>query len=168
MHRQVTPEELDALYRGVGLGVWNLQYVEDALQTLITIKVEIRTPGRVPSTVGRELLAKHRKNTFGTSLKVVREKSLVGVELLERLTQFKEERDWLVHRSQQTHGDLLYTYSGREEMFRRLISFSEEANSLQKAILAEINAFAASHGVDVKAAEAMAARNVGRLRGSGA
>jgi hypothetical protein len=164
-NRQVTSEELDALYRGIGRGVWNLQYVEDTLQTLITIMVEIRTPGRVTASEGKALLAKHRRNTLGTSLKIVREQSLVGAELLDRLSRFKEERDWLIHRSQQSHGDLLYTDMGREEIFRRLEGFEEEASLLQKAVLKEIDAFAASRGVDVAAAQALAVRNVGRMRG---
>lgn len=163
-HRQVTPEELDALYRGIGKGVWNLQYVEDALQTLVTILVEIRTPGRVPMSEGKELLAKHRRNTLGTSLRIVREQSLVRSELLARLSRFKEERDWLIHRSQQSHGDLLYTDDGRTDMFDRLTQFEEEATSLQTAILAEIDTFAASRGVDVAAARALAVRNVGHMR----
>jgi len=164
-HRQVTSEELDALYRGIGRGVWSLQYVEDALQMLITLKVDIKTPGRVNLSQGKVLLAKHRRNTLGTSLKIIREQSLVGPHLLERLSAFKEERDWLVHRSQQSHGDLLYTDAGRAEMFTRLESFDTEAGLLQTEILGEIDKFAASQGANVAAARVMAASNVGRMRG---
>ena len=142
-----------------------LQYVEDALQTLITIKVEIRTPGRLSFSEGQALLAKHRRSTFGTSLKIVREKSLVSPDLLERLERFKDERDWLVHRSQQSYGDRLYTEPGREDMFRRLENFEGEASALQKAVLAEIDSFVSSSGVDVAVARALAERNIGRMRG---
>lgn len=164
VRRQVTATELQHLYTSIGRCVWNLQYVEDALTTLITLKVEIRLPGRVPLNEAQEKLAKHRRNTLGTSMKVVREKSLVGSELLERLNRFKEERDWLIHRSQQSHGDRLYTDEGRIDMFSRLETFETEALDLQKAVLAEINLFVAGQGLDVAAAERMAVRNVGRLR----
>jgi len=164
-HRQVNSEELDRLYLSLGRGVWHLQYVEDALNTLITINHEVKTPGRIPEVEARELLAKHRRNTLGTSLKVVRSKGLVPPELLDSLGRFKDERDWLVHRSQNTHGDLLYTDAGRSETFTRLDAFTEEARRLQKAVLLEIDKFLNAAGLDVAAAERMALKNVGRLRG---
>jgi len=149
----------------IGRCVWHLQYVEDVLTHLITVKVEIRSPGRVGMKEAQELLSKHRRNTLGTSLKIVREKLLVRPELLDRLTKFKEERDWIIHRSQQTHGDALYTDPGRSEVFLRLGRFEEEANSLRKAIAEEINDFMRGHGVDIAAAERIARQNVGRMRG---
>lgn len=165
MRRQVTPEELQHLYTSIGRCVWQLQYVEDVLTHLITVKVEIRTPGRVGMKEAQELLAKHRRNTLGTSLKIVREKSLVRPELLERLAKFKEERDWIIHRSQQTHGDALYTDPGRSEVFSRLERFDDEANSLRDSVAEEISEFMRAHGVDLEAAERLARQNVGRMRG---
>jgi len=165
MRRQVTPDELERLYLSIGKGVWHLQYVEDALQTLITMKHEVRVPGRVSEQEGRELLAKHRRNTLGTSLKIVRDHGLVPQPILDRLSTFKDERDWLIHRSQNSHGDLLYTDAGRAETFARLAAFIEEARVLQTALLDDINAFVAAAGLDVAAAERMAIKNVGRMRG---
>jgi hypothetical protein len=167
VRRQITPDELQHLYASIGRCVWNLQYVEDALTTLIAMKVEVKSPGRVPVKEAQDFLAKHRRNTLGTSMKIVRERSVVNSELLGRLSLLKEERDWIIHRSQQTHGDRLYTDDGRREMFSRLEAFEEEALSLQKLVLAEINTFLVGHGLDVAAAERMAAQNVGRLRGGG-
>lgn len=165
MRRQVTPEEQQNIYTSIGRCVWHLQYVEDVLTNLIALKVEIRTPGRVGLKEAQELLAKHRRNTLGTSVKIVREKSLVRPELLDRLTRFKEERDWIIHRSQQTHGDGLYTDQGRAEMFSRLERFEEEAHSLMRAVAEELNEFMRGHGVDLAAAERIARQNIGRMRG---
>ena len=164
-HRQVNAEELERLYVLIGRGVWHLQYVEDALNTLITIKHEVKTPGRIPEAEARALLAKHRGNTLGTSLKVVKSEGLVPLELLDALGRFKEERDWLVHRSQTTHGDLLYTDRGRSETFARLDAFTDEATRLQKALLREINQYVSALGLDVAAAERIALKNIGHLRG---
>lgn len=163
--RQISSEELERLYSSIGRGVWHLQYVEDALNTLITIKHEVKTPGRVPEAEARALLEKHRRNTLGTSLRVVRTESLVPPKLLEDLGRFKDERDWLVHRSQNSNGDLLYTNAGRAETFARLDAFTEEARRLQIAVLQDISAFLAAAGLDVAAAESMALKSVGRLRG---
>lgn len=165
MHRKVTPDELERLYLSIGKGVWHLQYVEDALQTLIAMKHEVRVPGGVSEQEGRELLAKHRRNTLGTSLKIVRDHGLLQQPILDRLGRFKDERDWLVHRSQNSHGDLLYTDAGRAETFARLAAFIDEARSLQKALLDDINAFVAAADLDVAAVDRIAARNVGRIRG---
>lgn len=163
--RQVNSEELERLYSSLGRGVWHLQYVEDALNTLITIKHEVKTPGRIAEAEARALLEKHRRNTLGTSLKVIRTESLVPPKLLEDLGRFKDERDWLVHRSQNSNGDLLYTDADRAETFARLDAFTEEARRLQTAVLQDISAFIAAAGLDVAAAESMALKNVGRLRG---
>jgi hypothetical protein len=163
--RQVTPEELEHLYLSIGKGVWHLQYVEDALQTLITIKHEVRVPGRVNEKEVSDLMAKHRRNTFGTSLKIVGNHSLVPQPLFDRLNAFKEERDWLIHRSQNSHGDRLYTDSGRAETFARLAAFIDEARILQATLLHDINTFLAAAGLDVAAAERMAIKNVGSMRG---
>jgi hypothetical protein len=164
--RQITPDELEYLYVSIGKGVWHLQYVEDALQTLITIKHEIRVPDRIKAQEARDLLAKHRRNTFGTSLKIVGNHCLVSQPLFDRLNAFKEERDWLIHRSQNSHGDRLYTESGRAETFARLAAFIDEARILQAALMHDIDTFLAAAGLDVAAAECVAMKNLGSMRGS--
>lgn len=42
MRRQMHPEELEILYRYIGKCIWHIQYVEDALHTLLTLKIEIK------------------------------------------------------------------------------------------------------------------------------
>ena len=135
-HRQVNSEELERLYCSLGRGVWHLQYVEDALSTLITIKHEVKTPGRIPEVEARALLQRHRRNTLGTSLKIVQAENLLPLQLQEDLGRFKEERDWLVHRSQNSHGDLLYTDAGRSETFARLCwSCQATSTNMRRAAL---------------------------------
>ena len=165
MRRQLTPDELDALYREIGKGVWHLQYVEDALNTLITLKVEMKSPGRVSHNEAQEMLAKHRRNTLGTSLRIAREQSVVSADLKVRLSHFKGERDWLVHRSLNTNGELLYTDEGRTQTFQRLAQFSVEAKALQHDIANEIALFAQNHGIDIAGLEARAHAKVAKLKG---
>ena len=166
VRRQITSDELEHLYMSIGKGVWHLQYVEDALQTLITMKHEIRSPDRIKEQEARDILAKHRRNTFGTSLKIVGNHSLVPQPLFDQLNAFKEERDWLIHRSQNSHGDRLYTDAGRAETFARLAAFIDEASILQAALLHDIDTFLAAAGLDVAAAERVAIKNLGSMRGS--
>ena len=163
--RQINPEELEALYHDIGKGIWHLQYVEDALSTLLALKVDVKTPGQVNHAEAVKLLAKHRRNTLGTSLRIAKENSALAADLQARLTQFKDERDWLVHRSQNTHGELLYTEVGRAETFNRVASFVSEAQALQQAIINEVASFAQSHGVNTAEAEANAHAKIAKLKG---
>ncbi|WP_157269005.1 hypothetical protein [Azohydromonas aeria] len=151
MHRQVTAEELEYLYLLIGKGIWHLQYVEDG----------------VSGEEAKALLAKQRRNTLGTSLKIAREKKLIEDVLLGRPSEFKEECDWLVHRSQCSHGDLLYTDRGRAETFTRLEAFTNEAHRLQAALLGDINQYLIAIGIDTAAAQRFASQNTGRLRSEG-
>ncbi len=165
MRREITSNELDALYREIGEGIWHLQHVEDVLNTLITLKVEVKTPGHVTHEEAQGLLARHRRNTFGVSLGIAKKNSVVPSSLEERLTHFKEERNWLVHRSLNTHGELLYTEEGRTQIFARLANFSVEAKALQFDITNEIALFAESQGINIVEAELRAHAKVARLKG---
>lgn len=165
MRRQLNLDELDALYRKIGKGIWHLQYVEDVLHTLITLKVEVKTPGWVTHEKAQQLLAKHRRNTLGTSLRIAKESNLVTSSLEAQLAHFKEERDWLVHRSLNSYSELLYTDEGRAEMFERLEKFLSEATVLQRAIANELASYAESHGISVAGVEARAQAKIARLKG---
>lgn len=146
MRRQVTPEELSRLYGGIGKGIWHLQYVEDALNTLITVKHEMRVPGRVDAEAAKQALDEHRRNTLGTSVRVARDNKLISDALLAKFQDYKEERDWLVHRSQNSHGERLYTEAGRTEFFARIENFVEQSKGLQREVMAELEAYARGTG----------------------
>lgn len=165
MRRQLNPDELDFLYREIGKGIWHLQYVEDALHTLITLKVEVKTPGRVTQGKAQQLLAKHRRNTLGTSLRIAKENNVVTSSLEAKLVHFKEERDWLVHRSLNSHRELLYTDEGRVEMFERLAKFLSEAKALQHNIVDELALFAKRHGVSMAEVNVRAHAKIAKLKG---
>jgi hypothetical protein len=90
--RQVNAEELNTLFNLIGQGIWYLQMMEDALHTTITVKHDVKTPGAIPQNEAKSLLAQHRRKTLGQSL-------ILSPNLQKSLEEFKEERDWLVHRS---------------------------------------------------------------------
>ena len=165
MRRQISPEELDSLYRSIGKCVWHLQYVEDALQTLLTMKVEIKFPGAVTEVEAKALLAKHRRATLGTSLRTAQKHDALRTDVMSRLSQLKEERDWLVHRSVNQDGDGLYTTEGRSAILQRLDAFVDEAISLQRALMLEVAAFVESHGLSVAKADELGRQKIARLKG---
>jgi hypothetical protein len=165
MRRQLTAHELDALYLSVGRSIWHIQYLEDVLHTYLTLKIEIREPGRVTAEEARELLAKHRRASLGTALGVAAKHEALKAELLTELRSLKDERDWLVHRSMHQDGDSLYTDEGRNAVFARLDALMEKTIRLKSQVLAATEAFCAGHGISSEQAEKLAREQVARLKG---
>jgi hypothetical protein len=147
MRRQITPEELDMLYRHVGRCIWHIQYLEDVLHTFLTIKIEIRDPGRVTEEEAHSLLAKHRRANLGTALGPAEKHNALPSTLLADLCDLKEERDWLVHRSMHQDGDALYTDQGRYTVFSRLELLMHRTIQLKGLLVAEIESLCVSHEV---------------------
>ncbi len=165
MRRQLTADELDALYRSVGRCIWHIQYLEDALHTCLTLKIEIRTPGSVPENEARELLSKHRRASLGTALNTASRHAVLPPALLADLRALKSERDWLIHRSMHQNGESLYTTEGRSAVFSRLDTLMERTLELRDQVVAEIMAFCATHGISAQQSERMAREKIARLRG---
>lgn len=162
--RQINPEELNVLYELIGKAIWHLQHVEDALATYITVKRDIKTRGGKPATEAESILAKHRTSTLGTALRASREAEVLSQSLQERLEKFKNERDWLVHRSLHQNGKDLYEDEKRYPLMQRVDEFSKEALALQRAIAAELEEFVVSQGADRQWIEAYAQQQLRNLR----
>ena len=166
MRRQLTPEELDMLYRHVGRCIWHIQYLEDVLHTFLTMKVEIREPGRLTEQEARSLLAKHRRASLGTALGAAEKHSALPNTLLAELRSLKEERDWLVHRSMNQDGESLYTDRGRDTVFSRLEVLMDRTVLLKGLLLAETEAVCAGHGISAVQQELLARQQIAALKGN--
>ena len=164
MRRQLTSDELGSLYSSVGRCIWHIQYLEDVLHTLLTMKVEIREPGRVMAAEAYELLAKHRRASLGTALGTAEKHGALQPELLADLRMLKDERDWLVHRSMHQDGDSLYTGEGRNAVFSRLEALMQKTLHLKSKVMAETEAFCAGHGISSEQAEKLAREQIARLK----
>jgi hypothetical protein len=165
MRRQMNVEELDELYRSVGRCIWHVQYLEDVLHTLLTLKVEIRQPGRISIEEANILLAKHRRASLGTALGTAEKHKALPDGLLSKLRLLKEERDWLVHRSMNQDGEKLYTNEGRSAVFGRLETLMDETLAIKSLLSAEVAAFCAEHGVSAKEVEVAGRQKIARLKG---
>ena len=64
-------------------------------------------------------------------MRIAKGKGVLSEELMSALIAFKEERDWLVHRSMNENGDDLYLNEDRQALFERLEEFAEQAKDLQ-------------------------------------
>lgn len=163
--RQINDDELNILYALIGKGIWHLQNLEDALHTYITIKRDIKVRGSIPLEKAMELLEKNRGKVLGASIKDAKEEQIFSPLLQERLEKFKEERNWLVHRSVHQNGDDLYVDELRYALMERIEAFSDEAIELQKLISKESEDFFVSQGVSKKWIEQQAAQEIKALKG---
>lgn len=163
--RQINSEELETLFMRIGEGVWHLQNVEDALNNYIALKLDVKEPGLFTQAEVEQFLTKHRGNTLGKSLKNSKEAGVLSEGLQHRLEEFKEERNWLVHRSVYLHREDLYIDEKRDNLMRRIQAFSTEAKILQKEIDRELSDFAVSKGVNQKWIDQESEKTIRRLRG---
>lgn len=146
MRRQITEEELLVFYAAIGKSVWMLQNVEDALHVYVVLKTKVERPGGITEAEAELHLAKQRAHPLGRSLGMAENGNVLSHELHAELKEFKEERDWLVHRSIQDRDDL-YVDGKREAMIKRIMELSEWALRLQKKICEELVTYGDSLGV---------------------
>jgi hypothetical protein len=162
--RQMTEAELAILYNAIGRAVLHVQYTEDALATHLAITLEVRHLGGTPAAEAAEILAKYRRNTLGSSLHIAKAATSFGLVLQTQLDNFKEERDWLIHRTQQSRKDM-YDAEKRDSIIDRIDRIQEEALRLQQAVGAETHAYMVSIGADPQEIERRALQEIRELRG---
>ena len=119
----------------------------------------------MPLSKVEEILSKHRSHTLGKALGIARKGQVFGPALQARLDKFKNERDWLVHRSLTENGDDLYMAEKRNLLLNRLKAFSEEAINLQRLIYAKVEEFVIARGISREWIENDAARRLKDLTG---
>lgn len=165
MRRQISEDELFVVYAAIGKGVWMLQNVEDALHVYVVLKTQVKRPGTVTEKEAEGHLAKQRAHPLGRSIGIAEKGNVLSPELLAELKEFKEERDWLVHRSILSRGDL-YVDGAREALVERIDRFSELALRLQGQICKEMVVYGASVGVSPQRVTAEGNKILNRLRGT--
>jgi len=153
----MNPIELKELYTLIGNAIWQVQYLEDVLVTLLSAKIiyERRCAGNaMPPDDAERLLADKRKITLGPLLEACRSRKIIRTGQQSRFDAFKDERHWLVHRSVIESGDNLYAAVTREAVFVRIAGIGEEAISLKAAVFEDFQAWMRQHGVKLEAASA--------------
>ncbi len=165
VQRQITADELAHLYHEIGACIWHIQYLENALHSLLTLKIDIRSPGTVTQEQAKTLLAHHQRKPLGISIKAAEKHDVLSKDLIRRLRALKEDRDWLVHRSQNEHGTAFYSDSGRKFVFGRLAQIQGAVAALKAEIVADLEQFCELAGVSPTEAEALARKQVAALKG---
>ena len=94
-------------------------------------------------------LEKTRRKTLGQLLGQLKSERPEPSELVERLDQFVEYRNWLAHRSRAETRKLVYQPSRTHELFSRLDWIAAEALALMKLFAEELIVHS-SHTVSVE------------------
>jgi uncharacterized protein YutE (UPF0331/DUF86 family) len=151
----INPEILFKAFQDVGFALWQIQELEDALAHYLVIVHKVK-PG-IAIDVAEGILEKTRKMTLGQLAKDLKSKEEVPKDLIERLDNFVEHRNWLVHRSRAESRKHIYQDHLHHHFFIRVEWIANEALSLGKAFCSEIEGYVQKHGVSKEYIEKTAA-----------
>lgn len=141
----ITQREFAELTSLVGLAVWQIQVLEQALGCYLVMvhKIAIGTArAEVEAT-----FAKTEKRTLGQISASIRDTGRAPAKLLPRLERFVDERNWLVHRSRHENRKDIYSPKKRIALSQRISSLADEALSLMKAFQQATEDHLIAHGM---------------------
>ena len=96
-----------------------------------------------------EFIKQHQSYTLGMAIKVAIKEKLYDSSLQDELNTFLGQRNWLVHKamSESSHG--LNWGNKKEELFQKIKSISDRAESIQREIEYDMISFCSSKGKDM-------------------
>jgi hypothetical protein len=133
------------LYCFVGEAIWKIQVVEQALSCSITLKMN---PAATKEQADK-VLKQHQSYTLGMAVNIANKEKLYKSSLQDELYNFLDQRNWLVHKAMaESHHDKNWE-NEKEELFKKIKSISERAESLQREIEYDMINFCSSKGKDM-------------------
>ena len=133
------------LYGLVGEALWKTQIVEQALSHSITLKMN---PAETKERAD-EFLKQHQSYTLGKAIKFAIKENLYSLSLQDELSTFLEQRNWLVHKAMLESQNDLNTENMKKELFIKIKSISNKAESIQREIEYDMINFCSSKGKDM-------------------
>tara|TARA_R110002167_G_scaffold366411_1_gene596183 strand:- start:31854 stop:32357 length:504 start_codon:yes stop_codon:yes gene_type:complete len=133
------------LYCYLGEALFKVQIAEQALSHSITLKLNpVETMERA-----HEILKQHQRYTLGKAIKTSIKEKLYCLSLQDELNDFLEQRNWLVHKVICGIEDDLNTGKIKDELFNKIKSISDKAESIQQKIEYDMIKFCSSKGKDM-------------------
>ena len=133
------------LYSFVGEALWKIQIVEQALSHSITLKMN---PTETKEHA-EEFLKQHQSYTLGRAIKVAIKEQLYNSKLQDELNAFLVQRNWLIHNAMAESHHGLKWENKKEELFDKIKSISDKAESIQREIEYDMIDFCSSKGKDM-------------------
>lgn len=138
-------QEEITLYCLTGEALWKIQIVEQALGHSITLKMN---PDETKERAD-EFLKHHQSYTLGKAIKVAIDNNLYNLPLQDELTSFLAKRNWLIHTALCENQANFNIKKMKTELFDKIKSISDEAESLQRKIQYDMINFCLSKGKDM-------------------
>jgi len=133
------------LYCFVGEAIWKIQLVEQALSFSITLKMN---PAATKKQAD-EALKQHQSYTLGKAINIATKEKLFDSSLQDELFTFLNQRNWLIHKAMaESHHEKNWENS-KEELFQKIKSISNKAETIQRKIEYDMIAFCSSNGKDM-------------------
>ena len=133
------------LYCFIGEALCKVQIVEQALSHSITLKMN---PAETKERAD-EFLKQHQSYTLGKAIKVAIKEKLYSLSLQDELNAFLEQRNWLVHKAIFESQNVLNTENKKEELFHKIKSISDKAESIQHEIEYDMINYCSAKGKDM-------------------
>ena len=133
------------LYCLTGEALWKIQMVEQALNCSITIKMN---PDETKERAD-EFLKQHQKYTLGKAIAIANDNKLFNLSLQDELHSFLGQRNWLIHKSLSENQDDFNLENMKNELFDRIKSISDKAESIKREIEYDMINFCSSKGRDM-------------------
>lgn len=133
------------LFTMMGQALLNIQVMEECLSMAITLKADVGCPRKVSKAEADELLKKRRKLTLGQAIDAALENNLYTEDLQIVLKAFRDERNWLVHKSI----DDFYAPTEKDKLLQRMKSIAVDAHKIQREIEDDLINYAESNGLDM-------------------
>lgn len=133
MKDTIKSERLDDILRRIGSALWLLQTLES--QAAIYFLIRIKAQKGMGFEKGTELLIKHNKKTFGTTLRALESGDVLPKDLQDNLKNILSERNWLAHESSVQGYIAIDTEIGTIEFIQRIENIKFEASFLMKSFV---------------------------------
>ncbi len=133
------------LYCYAGEALCKIQLVEQALSHSITLKMN---PDETKERAD-EFLKQHQSLTLGKAIKIALKEKLYNSSLQDELNAFLGQRNWLIHKAMAESQHGLNWENKKEELFHKIKSVSNKADSIHREIEYDMLDFCSSKGKDM-------------------
>lgn len=133
------------LYCFLGEALFKTQIVEQTLTHSITLKTN---PDETKERADN-FLKNYQSYTLGRAIKVAIKKKLYNLSMEDELNAFLKKRNWLIHKAICGIEEDLNAGNIKEELFYKIKSISDKAESIKRAIEYDMIDFCSSKGKDM-------------------
>lgn len=135
-------EQASTLYFLLGKTVWAIQHLEDALNMIIIMK-QSEAYTKIKAD---DILKSYRKLPLGRAIERAKQEKTFDEKTQQRLQDFLQERNWLIHRCMHESVDEVGYIIEPEKLFKRIESIHLSAFSLKEKIEINMLEFVKSKG----------------------